>query len=274
MKKNTPVNWIFVSLAGIVLFIVLLFLIINYSDKIKISVPLYFFLVVFIALISSALLSGALKSVARYNSSINNKTLYISGPAVIFFIILYVAYKYKPSDSHESLSLSILFNGPGKSNELINDGNVSIRIAQYASIKKINEEGTVVFTGINPEYKGKEIDFSISIPGYYLKTDTSYTLDQEESFTNLHLYLNRTLETTKVKGRLIKLPAREGIAGALIEFSGIDTLIKTDATGAFAVTLPIKSGTETRIIVTKANKELYNSLRTIVNNDYLSIGTE
>lgn len=273
MQKSSISGWIIVTLVGFILFIAFFYFLIVYSKQISISTPVYFFLVVIIALISTAFLSGAMKSVARYKATSQNRTLYLSGPAVIFFIIIYLGYKYRPENTKENvpLSLSVLLKGPDGFEELIKDGQVSVRIAQYSSLKKIDNEGAAVFTGINPEYKGLKIDLRAEVPGYRLINSEVYALSDSGTYTNLTIGLQRRIDSIAVSGNVIRLPEKTGIAGATIRFQGVQKIYRTDSLGDFSAFLPFKSGAETRVIVSKGNKEIYNSLRTLSENDFLSI---
>jgi hypothetical protein len=273
MKKTSTLTWIIVSLAGFILFTVFFYLLIVYSKDISLSTPLYFFLVVLIALMSTAFLAGAMRSVARYSSSSQGGSLYLSGPAVIFFVIIYLGYRYRPEPSSDKspLSLSVLLKGPEGSEELIRSGQVRVRIGQYSGVKQVNNEGAALFTGISPENKGRKIDLSAEIPGYHLINSSSYSLDDSMTFTNLTLRLHKKLDSVAVRGNVIRLPGRTGIPGAIIRFQGVMQTYKTDSLGDFSAMLPFPSGAETRIIVSKGNKEIYNSLRTLSENDFLSI---
>ncbi|NEU07723.1 hypothetical protein GZH53_05315 [Flavihumibacter sp. R14] len=273
MKRTSTLTWVIISLIGFILFTGFFYLLLVYSKDISLSTPLYFFLVVIIALISTAFLAGAMRSVARYSSASQGGSLYLSGPAVIFFIIIYLGYRYRPEPATEKspLSLSVLLKGPDGSDELIRDGQVRVRIGQYSSVKQVDNEGSAVFTGINSDYKGLKIDLSAEIPGYNLINSSLYTLNDSLIYTNLTLRLVKKLDSIAVRGNVITLPSRTGIPGATIRFQGVMKTYTTDSLGDFTAVLPFKSGAETRIIVSKGNREIYNSLRTLSENDFLSI---
>lgn len=272
MKKVAPTSWLWVSLIGFVLFILVFAGIIMYSKQITISTPVYFFLVVILALIATAFLAGAMRSVARYNATTPNRSLYIAGPALIFLIILYIAYKYRPEkQAGGPLSLSVLLVGPAGAAERIRSGVVYIRIGQYAGTDEVSQRGTASFTGINPDYKGEGIDISGDIEGYVLDTTgAKYRLSDIGDHTNLTIRLRRIGHHTAVRGRVM-LPERTGIPAARIIFQGVDSVYITDSLGNFSAVLPLKPGSETRVIVMKGPLEIYNSLRTVSDNDFLSI---
>lgn len=270
MKKLTAYQWIWISLIGFVLFAAFFYFIIVHSLHGQISTPLYFIMIVFVALVATGFLSGAMNSAAKYSGTFQNRTLSITGPAVIFFIILYIGYKYKPdAGANNPVSLSILFSDSEKT--LLKEGTVSVRIGQYSSAKKIDAEGQAVFTGINPAYKGSAIDLAVEIEGYLPIADNKYRLHDSVDFTNLQITMKKLKTETRLKGRVIELPDRTGISKAEIHFQGVDDVVKTDSLGNFSAVLPVQPGTEMRIVVTRGNREIYNSLRTIANNDFIDI---
>lgn len=273
VQKPSTNSWIWVTLAGFLLFVALFYFLIVYNKQINLSMPVYFFLVVVMALVSTAFLSGAMKSVARYQRKSPNSTLYLSGPVVIFFIIIYLGYKYRPEPVKENspLSLSVIFRAPTGSAERVKTGQVTVRIAQYSSQKKLNDEGTALFTGINPSYRGSVVDLTAEVPGYNLIDNQSFQLDDSINYTNLTIKLTKKLDSISIRGNVIKLPERTGIKDAIIRFQGMMKTYRTDESGDFTATLPFKSGVETRVIVNKGNQEIYNSLRTISENDFLTI---
>lgn len=272
MKKLTPTAWLLVSLVGFILFILVFAGIITYSKQITISTPVYFFLVVILALIATAFLAGAMRSVARYNATFQNKSIYIAGPALIFIIILYIAYKYRPENvAGGPLSLSVLFIGPKGDAAPVGSGTVYVRIGQYAGTDEISKRGTATFTGINADYKGQVIDISGDIEGFQLDTaGATYRLSDTQEYTNLTVRLKRLSPRTLVRGKVM-LPERRGIPSARVIFQGVDSVFTTDSLGNFSAVLPLKPGSETRVIVTKGPQEIYNSLRTVSENDFLSI---
>jgi len=92
MKKLTQLNWIFISLAGFILFGLFFYLVIQSKHKIELDTPVYFFLIILIDLLATGFLAGAMRSVASYQSNTPKGNLYLAGPVVVFCIILYVGY--------------------------------------------------------------------------------------------------------------------------------------------------------------------------------------
>ena len=123
-------SWLWVSLAGFLLFTGFFVAILYWGQTIQLTTPVYFILIVLVALFATAFLAGAMRSAARYSMTANNKTLMISGPAVIFFVILYIGYKYRPEKADRPLSLSVLVTGPDRFNDLIREGGAGQWVEQ------------------------------------------------------------------------------------------------------------------------------------------------
>lgn len=271
-SADTKTRWLYVSLAGLFLFIVLFILLMIFGKEINLTTPVYFFLVVIIGLVATGFLSGAMHSAAKYNASFNNKTLSVTGPAVIFFIILYIGFKYKPEQVQniQPLSLSVLVTGEGGVNDLIRNGSMELRIGDINYTEKINDKGIAYFSGINPVYKGEEIELFPQVDGYVIDTaNDNYTLNKETSYTNLTIHLKKAITQTSINGKVVAVESQEGIADAMVQFEGMDSLYKTDELGNFTALLPVKTGTELRVIVTRKNKIVYNSMRTVADKSIL-----
>lgn len=271
MKKLTQLQWVFISLGGFVLFALFLYLIITTNRKTELSPPLYFFLIIIIDLVATGFLAGAMKSVATYQSATPKGNLYLAGPIVVFCIILYLGYQYRPTVQSAPLSLSVQLMNPNVNDGPVTNGLVNITVDLFQQARNVNDLGIAFFTGINHEFKGKPIDLFIKVPGYHLPDHTNYRLSDSADHTNLFIKLQKDEQLTSFQGRLISLSDKHGIAGAVIHFAGTKVMVTTDSVGSFSAELPIKSGSELRIIALKGNKEIYNSLRNIYQDDYLTL---
>ncbi len=223
-----------------------------------------------LGLFATAFLAGAMRSVAKYNANFNNKSLMVAGPAVIFFIILYIGFKYKPVEKHGPISLSVLVTGPDKNNEIIRNGEIGIRIGDMNVVKKINSEGIAFFAGIDAEYKGQAVDVFPVIEGFRLDTSGKFYLDENAASTNLTISLFRTIDKISINGKVILLKKQTGIPGAEIRFEGMDSTFFTDQFGNFEAELPVKTGAEVRVIISKGADIIYNSVRILADKALLT----
>ena len=277
MKAPNSILWIIVSFAGFLLFVVFFYILIIAGKDITISPPVYFFLIVIIALAATAILAGAMRSVARYNQTSPSKSLYVSGPAVIFFIIIYLGYVYRPTPDADPANLTILFREAGKSKKVVTGGTVNITIGEYNETRQIDNNGKALFTAISANHKGQAIeDMTVDVQGYSAVVDSIYRLNKTGSNTNVTVYLKKDAYFTKIRGRVTRLNksgnTREGIPQLSIQIETLDSLVTTDSTGGFSAVVPVKPGTEVRFIVLDKNKEIYNSLRFVTDDQFLNIG--
>ena len=67
---------------------------------------------------------------------------------------------------------------------------------------------------------------------------------------------------------------REGLANVSVQFEKLNTPVMTDSSGNFSAIIPVKSGTEIRVIAINHKKEIYNSLVNVYDGQLLSIGVE
>lgn len=125
-KKNiSSLSWVIITGLGFVLFIIAAVILIIFSSNANnLNSQVYFFLLVFIALIASGFLFGTLKSHAKYSGHVYNGTLELGGPTVIFCLIIYFGLKLAPTVS--SLSLKFIVFGSANKNELVNSGLLKV----------------------------------------------------------------------------------------------------------------------------------------------------
>lgn len=270
-RRIKPESWLYVSLIGFILFAGFFVLLLFKGGDMNLSMPVYFILVVLIALLSTGFLAGAMRSAAKYQSTVQNRTLMVSGPAVIFFIILYLGYKYRPEPKNDPLTLLIQVMGPGLSNEIISEGSINVAIEEFNSEESINNKGQVYFSGIDPNAKGKEVQLFAKVNGYYLDTSRKYFLDENKRATRLSLVLEKFKPSIVVNGKILDMRKQKGVPGAELRFEGVDSVYHADNGGNFRVLLPIASGTEVRVMISKNDSIIFNSLRVLTDKALLNL---
>lgn len=266
-----PGSWLYVSLIGFILFAGFFVLLLWKGGDLNLSMPVYFVLVVLIALLSTAFLAGAMRSAAKYQSTLQNKTLMVSGPAVIFFIIIYLGYKFRPDINKEPLTLSIQVMGPGKSNEVITDGRINVAIDEYNSEEIINNKGQVLFSGIDADARGSEVQVYAKVSGYYIDTGMKYFMDKNKRATQLNLVLQKAQPSIVINGKVIDIRKQKGVPGAELRFEGVDSVFHADNGGNFRAKLPVASGTELRVMISKNDSIIFNSLRVLTDKALLNL---
>src|SRR5258706_11914606 len=99
-QNNKPVSsltWVLISASGFIVFIGAALFFIFFNDRLSnIKLPIYFFLLVITGFIAAAFLSGAMRSHAKYSGKVYGGNLELGGPVVVFALIIYMGYIFRP----------------------------------------------------------------------------------------------------------------------------------------------------------------------------------
>lgn len=140
----------------------------------RIQASLFYVVLVGLGLCSAGFLFGALRSRANYVGSVHGR-LQISGPAVVFLIVILLGLKLaKPAESER---LAVYLKGP---NGLLNDGIVNIRIGAYSQSTRLGPRQSADFD-IPAEYLGKPLQVDSSVPDYDPVTDQLSTIPADHA---------------------------------------------------------------------------------------------
>jgi hypothetical protein len=258
-KTISPLNWIIISGIGFVVFVVAALLFSFYSDKINfISPSAYFFLLVIIALIAAGFLFGALRSHAKYSGKAYGGTLELSGPVVVLALIIFLGYKYRPTQ--QSFDFTINVFSAADTSEVIKTGSTELFFGNAHQTKNIND-GQSVFSELPSDYKGQMITLIAHADGYTTKREMiSVPLDDAA----VNIYLQKIQDSVTVVG-LVK--DKKGIPVKNAELVFADGKFKTtsDEYGNFRIVLPYKDGEEITLRVYTAGKIRYDNLVTVSN---------
>src|SRR6478672_3833408 len=149
----SPLTWIIISGIGFIVFLLAAFLFSLYSDKINfISQSAYFFLLVPLALVTAGFLFGALRSHAKYSGKAYGGSLELSGPIVVLALIIFLGYKYRPTEKSFNFTVNI-FSATDTS-EVIKTGSTELFFGNAHQTKNISE-GQSVFSELPSDHKGK-----------------------------------------------------------------------------------------------------------------------
>lgn len=246
-KPISSLRWVFISLVGFILFLGAAILFSLYADKLsRLNSTAYFFLLVILGLVAAGFLSGGLRSYAKYKGKLAGGVLQLSGPVVIFFIILYVGYKYRPQPVVSTFSLTVNVFGQGGEGNIINSGEVTIGFGNYRSTRPVNGEGQVIFPQLPPAQKGKSILLIPSVEGYEKEGQQHKIPEEDDPAINLGLVAKP--DSMLVRGTVLNYSG-EVISGAELDFNNGLAGATSDESGNFRVTLPLKEGSEVKLRV-------------------------
>ncbi|HEY5408156.1 MAG TPA: hypothetical protein VIJ92_13760 [Ginsengibacter sp.] len=265
--QNKPVSsltWVLISAAGFLVFIGVALFFIFFNDKLSnISLPLYFFLLVVVGLIAAAFLSGALKSQAKYSGKVAGGTLDLAGPVVIFALIIYLGYIFRPVAGVTSLKITVF--GSNTKSELINAGMLKILLNKPDSQNIHN--GLAEFTDIPTSFTGKEVTVIPLVDGYY---DVSQQVKINADDIPVELHLTKKPDSVFISGIVIN-QAGKAVSNAIIIFEDGFARDTSDNYGNFRLKLPFKEGHESRIRVYLNNVMMYNNEQTLSSNTSMTL---
>jgi len=255
-KKNTisSIQWVIVSGAGFVVFLLTAFLFGIYSDKLNfVNTSAYFFLLIPLALVCAGFLFGALRSHAKYAGKAYGGTLELGGPVVVLVLIILLGFKFRPQEKNFSFTINIF--EAKDTTEIIKDGSVELYFGT-AHVSKNISDGQSVFSELPSDYKGMTATLITKATGYITNRQTT-----KMPFGNnaQDVFLEKIIDSVSIHG-FIKDAKRKLVKDATLVFA--DGLLKTtsDQFGNFSGTMPFKDGTEVALRIYINDKLAYDNL--------------
>jgi hypothetical protein len=253
-KKNiTSLTWVIISGAGFVLFVIAAVVLMIFSSRSSnLSPQVYFFLLVFVALIAAGFLFGSLKSHAKYSGQLYHGTLELGGPTVIFCLIIYFGLKLSPTA--DSISLKFIVFGDESKNELVSSGLLKVLFNKPDSARI--ENGVATFTDLSSTLSGKKVSVIPAVSGYYRQSQEITV--PADGRTPVELHLKKLADSLTISGLVIDI---HGQPISNVQIVIADGLYKTkaDELGNFRITLPVKDGAELPVRIYNKNKLRYNN---------------
>lgn len=252
--QNKPVSsltWVLISAAGFLVFIGVALFFIFFNDKLSnIKLPIYFFLLVIVGFIAAAFLSGALKSHAKYSGKVAGGNLELAGPVVVFALIIYMGYVFRPVAGYTNLKVTVF--GDETKSQLINSGLIKLLLNKPDSQNIQN--GLAEFTDIPTDFQGKEVTVIPIVDGYYSNAQ-QVKINGDDIPVELHLA--KKPDSVSISGIVIDKNGKT-VSNAIIIFEDGFAKDTTDAFGNFRIILPFKEGHESRIRVYTNNVIRFN----------------
>ncbi|WP_295717031.1 carboxypeptidase-like regulatory domain-containing protein [Mucilaginibacter sp.] len=252
-KTVSPLSWVIITGLGFVLFVAAAVILMIFSNKAaNLSPQVYFFLLVFVALIASGFLFGALKAHAKYSGNVNNGTLELGGPAVIFCLIIYFGLKLSPQA--DSFNIKFIVFGDESKNELVNGGVLKVLFNKPDSARI--ENGVVTFTELPTNLLGKTISVTPAVIGYYRQSQqVTIPIDGR---TPIEVHLKKQAESLTISGLVVDMQGQP-VPNVLIVLANGLYKTSADNLGNFRFILPVKDGTEFPVRVYREKKLRYNN---------------
>jgi hypothetical protein len=269
-SSNTisKMTWIYISGAAFfVFFLLAIFMIFSAStiSSFGITKSFYYILLIPVGLCSAAFLFGALHSYARYTGDTSIGKLELSGPVVIFCLVVAGGFYFAEPES--SFLLTIRLQNPDRPNELINKGSILIDLDNQRIKREIGENGESLFAGISSRFTGKEIRIYPEIPGYKAIDNNPVKIPSDHV---IYFSINEQVDTTLVRGTLVD-PDGNPVENVLLDFESGLAAGKTDENGKFKIYVPSAPGASLLLMATLNGKTLYRNYVTIPESNSLTI---
>jgi hypothetical protein len=212
-----------------------------------ITKSIYYIVLIPVGLASAAFLFGALRSSAKYSGNSSLGKLELTGPVVIFCLVVIGGFYFATPDSEFLLTIrTSIVNEPDK---ILTNGTVFLDIGDQRLDKKLNENGEVSFSGVSSRFMGKPVNIITQIKGYKIKGSSLITIPDSRV---VYLELEERRDSTQLRGRVINengnpvdsviIDIESGLALAVTDESGLFTIIVPAAKGETLLLIALKNG--------------------------------
>jgi len=207
-------------------------MIIAFGEKIvgfELVNQIYYVVLVALGLGAAGALFAGMRSIAKYRGQNSWGTLELSGPPVVFFLVVGAGMYFSPGQ--RPFGLNVFVHGPGGPQDLIlrNQGKVAIDLGPDRRMEQIGEKGNVFFASIPPDYRGKDVPVSVIADGFARTNGTTLRLTGES------LYVPVRKQEVLLSGVLVD-EAGDPVSAAAVQVAGQTT--KTDESGRFKLSIP------------------------------------
>ena len=235
----SKMKWVYISGAVSLFFLLLAVLMIIFAPKIigaGITKSIYYILLIPVGLASAAFLFGALRSSAKYSGKSSFGKLELTGPVVIFCLVVIGGFYFATPDSEFLLTIrTSIVNEPEK---ILNYGSLILDIGEQRIDKQLNENGEVSFAGVPSSYIGKPVNIIPQIKGYKIKGGSLISIPDNRI---IYLELEERKDSTLLRGRVIN-DIGNPVDSVVIDIeSGLASAV-TDEGGLFSIVVPASKG--------------------------------
>jgi carboxypeptidase family protein len=265
-SRVSQLLWIYISGAAFVLMLLGMVAYIAYAGQLT-FIPnwLYYVLLLPGGLAAAAFLHGAMRSHAKFTGKMSYGTVQLAGPSVV--AALFVVGGFLFANRATTFALTVRTHGPDGPSDIIRTGTVTLDLGQDRRTAPIGQDGRVVFAEVPASLSGESVRLIPDVQGYAAKSDEPVAIPAGHV---LDLALVRKTYATPVSGTVTDAKQRL-VPGALVSFNGGMASATTDASGRFALTLPLPPGTVVPVIVSINGRIVYDSNVTVAEQPALRL---
>lgn len=246
----SKLTWVYISGAGSLFFLVLAILMIAFAPNMTglgITKSLYYIVLIPVGLTSAAFLFGALRSSAKYSGKTSYGSIELTGPVVIFCLVVIGGFYFAAPDSEFLLTIRTkVVDEPEK---ILNHGTLILDIGDQRIEKQLSENGEVSFAGIASRFIGKSVNIIPQIKGYKIKGSSLISIPDNHI---IYLELEERRDSTLLRGRVINeignpvdsviIDVESGLASAVTDENGLFKIIVPASKGETVLLTALKKG--------------------------------
>jgi hypothetical protein len=250
--------------------LVVLLIYISYQDKLHLSLPLYFFILIICDLAATAFLTSVLKSTAEYEGNVMKGKLKMTGSAVVFILILFVGYKYRPIPKDDPFDLTIILLDPGKTNRGFAGDTLQVTLGNDMRNSPVNSDGKAVFFNIDSRFLGQSVPLLAKAEGFSIAhQDDTLVMIPNTVLPVIRIPVFPSADSARFGGFVLarnqgKPP--QPLPGLVLHFTDFDKTVRTDSTGAFSIFLKAKQGDLSPVTIFKQQKWVFSGQVTLSRN--------
>ena len=220
-----PFVWFVLALLGAVMMIALGEKLVGFG----LVNQIYYVVLVGLGLGAAGTLFAGIRSVTRYQGRNSWGNLELSGPPVIFLLVVGAGIYFSPSQ--RPFGLTVFVHGPGGPQDLIlrNQGRVAIDLGADRRLEQIGEKGSAFFPAIPPDYRGKDLPVSVIADGFARINGSPLHLTSES------VYVPVSKKGVLLSGLIVN-EARDPVSNAVVQVAG--QTAKTHDDGRFELSIP------------------------------------
>jgi hypothetical protein len=259
-KQVSRLTWVYISGVMALLFIILAVGLIFFAPQLTaygITGSIYYIVLIPVGLTAAAFLFGAMHSHAKYVGKGSYGQLEITGPAVLFALVVIGGFYLAEPES--TFFLTVRTEDADNQNKIINHGTLTVDLGSQRITRHIGSSGEVMFAEIPSKFISAEIMIIPEIEGYRLKETGAVKIPGNKV---IYLPLVRREDSTLVRGTVIDKDGNS-VAGVNLDFeSGLASAVSDEA-GRFSVTVPEAAGKPVMLIASKNGRIGYREYVTL-----------
>jgi hypothetical protein len=243
-ESVSKLKWVYISGAASIFFLLLAIGMILFSNRLNemgITKSIYYIVLIPVGLTSAAFLFGALRSTAKYSGKTSFGSIELTGPAVIFCLVVIGGFYFATPESEFLLTIrTVNIDDP---QEILSQGSIIVDLGDQRFNKTLNENGEVMIVGIPSRFLGNTVNIIPQVKGYKLNGSNLVTIPENRI---IYLELAERKDSTFLRGMVVNENGNP-VDSVLIDIeSGLASAV-SDEKGIFSVLVPASKG-ETLLI--------------------------